>query len=98
MQANHCKFIYPRFDIKIIPLETILEGSTKKKVTLKVLECPMNILTITNGYLNQLPGRVKKSVHQEAVIQEYPTRHFQEIHLVQNAQQRHKEARILLSK
>ena len=58
----------------------------------------MNILTIASGYLNRLPGHVKKSVHQEAVILEYPTRHFQEIHLVQNAQQRHKEATILLSK
>ena len=77
---------------------TILEGSTwTKKVLWKVLECPMNILKISSGYLNRLPGRVK-SVHQEAVILEYPTRHFQEIHLVQNAQQRHKEATILLSK
>ena len=90
--AKNCKFIYPRFDIKIIPSETILEGSTKK-----VLECPMNILTIATGYLNRLPGHVK-SVHQVAVILEYPTRHFQEIHLVQNAQRRHKEATISLSK
>ena len=68
-----------------------------EKLELALLECPMNILTIKSGYLNRLPGRVK-SVHQEAVILEYPTRHFQEIHLVQNAQQRHKEATILLSK